>query len=222
MSRDFDISTKKLLIFSGLFIAAIGVCILIGMAIGKINDTYFTVNKDIKQGSNWNTKEIPGLDGIELGMSYDEVKHIEISNIESDGNEIDDSDYEDDRNIEYRFIESKEYAYTENSYYKIRVKIPNEDTFLGELIYIYFYFSDDKLVSLHISSSYEKCYPYYYNEITELFGEYQKRSGILYGGKNMVWETGNLYIKVSEPDSHYWDIEIYDIRYSPEEIEIIK
>lgn len=198
------------------FILGVGVLFGGRFIIEKINDTYFTVNKDIEQGSNWNTKEIPGLDGIELGMSYNEVKHIERVNIESDGNEIDSSDYEDDRSIEYRFIESKEYAYTENSYYSIHVEVFN-----NEFIYMSFYFSDDKLISLRISSPYEKYYPYYHKEITELFGGHHKRSGILYGGKNMVWETGNLYIKVSEP-APCWDIEIYDIRYSPEEVEVIK
>ena len=206
---------RKTLLFCMILILGVG--ILFG--IENINYMFFTTNKNIEQGSNWDTKEIPGLNGVEIGMSYDDVNGIELDNCNP--LHIIEHDIDDTVEKKYKYKKTGENAYTKDLYFHVKIDSSVGDVSLADVNRNYS-FSEDTLIDVRICSHDKYAYDYYYDAIVDAFGEHHKESGVLYGSKDMLWETGNLYITVSPPDPDFWDISFYDIRYSPEKVKIIE
>lgn len=198
---------KKILIICIAFVLCI-TCVLIGVMISTNNG--WTSTPDGKESNpNYYSKEIPYLDGIELGMTYDEVKSIENR---KDLGKIEEENYDTNYLRDYYYIDSGKYAYSINSEYTVLRKIQYES--LEENFRVTYGFYDKKLVELTIS--YLHFDTNFYHEIKDKYGDPNYIEGKSFGFKAYYWYMDKFIIELE--DSNSLHMMIYDSKYDPNNI----
>lgn len=198
---------KKILIICIAFVLSI-TCVLIEVMIFTNNG--WTSTPDGKESNpNYYSKEILYLDSIELGMTYDKVRHIE--NRKNLG-KIEEENYDTDYSRDYYYADSGKHAYSINSEYTVLRKIPNKS--IDENFRVIYKFSDKKLVELTIS--YLHFDTNFYHELNNKYGSPNYIKGKSFGFKAYYWYMDKFVIELE--DSNTLHMTVYDSKYDPNNI----
>lgn len=205
---------KKILIICIIVVA------LIGIGIGLLfyfNDGYTYTPDGQVSNPNYYSDEIPFLEGVKMGMSYDQVRSA-VRNIES--NSIwkkDESEYDDDFSNIFYYIDTGEYAYTINSSYSVHLK--NKYDEYGDRVYLYFLFSDDKLINVKFYNALsDEDKRYKTTDIMDLYGNPNYIENKIFGDKLYYWYTDKFIITCNDSNVESLELWVRDISYDPDKV----
>lgn len=204
---------KKILIIGIIVVALIGIGI--GLLFYFNNGYTYTPDGQVSN-PNYYSDEIPFLEGVKMGMSYDQVRRA-VRNIES--NSIwkkDESEYDDDFSNSFYYIDTGEYAYTINSKYSLSWE--NKYDEFSDRIRLYFSFSDNKLVKIKVTVLYGDAYKTV--DIMDLYGNPNYIENKIFGDKIYYWYTDKFVISCNNSNTGIFDLWIYDINYDSDKVTI--
>ena len=199
---------KKILII-GIIVVA-----LIGIGIGLLfyfNDGYTYTPDGQASNPNYYSDEIPFLEGVKMGMSYDQVRRITYRQI----GHVEESEYDENYGHDYYYIDSKDYAYSITEYYRVYKSIPT-GRYSDERFSIYYLFSNNKLVSVDIyspSGDYAN-----YSKLVDLYYNPNYIENKIFGDKTSYWYTDTMIIRCRNKNN--CDISIDDVDYDFDKVTI--
>ena len=203
-----------------ILIICIIVATLIGIGIGLLfyfNDGYTYTPDGQASNPNYYSDEIPFLEGVKMGKSYDQVKNA-IWNIES--NSIwkeDESEYNDDFSEEFYYTDTGEYAYTINASYDVRLKNKYDEH--GDKIYLHFFFSDNELISIEFYSPFRsEDKRYKTTDIMDLYGNPNYIKNKIFGDTLYYWYTDKFVITCNNSNTESFDLRVKDINYDSDKV----